>query len=253
LIEDGDDNIWDNRDFGVIISCERSGKPRFEESFRIGPTPGENWAKGFSAVERLVVYYASTSSDDEVPQRTSTTLTRILSDDTALSEFTPVEKLYITTINLLATATIASKKDVDAAKSALSSITTSLPPPPTPTTLPWELLHNSNLILDLCTIISSFFAPHLTSTTKKLNAHIPTLVSAATILRQETAAVASLLATEIDSEEGTDREQDLIDGVLGLDGVGKELRDWGVETVIEDVRGLRKAVSTSLAAVRRGE
>lgn len=252
LMKNEDGNIWDNRDFGVVISCERSGKPRFEESFRVGQTPGEHWAKGFSAVERLVAHYASASLDNAVPQETIEILTRTLKDGANTSEFTSAEISYLTAVHLLATATLTSK-DADATKSALSSIASSLPSPPSATTLVWEFLHSANLTLDLCAIISSYFIPHLTNSNKRLGTSTSQLVSAASDLKQKTIAATSLLAKEISEEEGTESEQDLIDGVLGLDDVGKELREWGVETVIEGVRNVRAAIAVALGVVGKGK
>ena len=56
-MRDDDENIWDNGRFSVVISCELSSRLPFEETFRVGATPGENWVNGFSAVERLVEYF----------------------------------------------------------------------------------------------------------------------------------------------------------------------------------------------------
>ncbi|PUU75799.1 N-acetyltransferase B complex non catalytic subunit-domain-containing protein [Tuber borchii] len=71
LMRDGDENIWDNRDFSVVISCERSSQRPFEETFRVGATSGENWAKGFSAVERLVEHFLTLTTSKIQSRSTS--------------------------------------------------------------------------------------------------------------------------------------------------------------------------------------
>jgi len=100
LMRDDDENIWDNHDFSVIISCERSSQRPFEETFRVGATPGENWAKGFSAVERLVEYFfAPTTADNSIPEHVLSVLSRILTDKKAMTEFTPAEAEYLSSCN----------------------------------------------------------------------------------------------------------------------------------------------------------
>jgi N-terminal acetyltransferase B complex non-catalytic subunit len=54
--------LWDNRDFTVVMDCELSPVGSFERSFRLGPTPGENWIRAFAAVEEIVDFLIPSSA-----------------------------------------------------------------------------------------------------------------------------------------------------------------------------------------------
>ncbi|RPA91322.1 hypothetical protein L873DRAFT_1794936 [Choiromyces venosus 120613-1] len=260
LMRDGDENIWDNRDFSVVISCERSSQQRFEETFRVGATPGENWAKGFSAVERLVEYFRDPSVsfpgavEGPIPAHVLSVLTRILPDQTAMSEFTPVEATFLSTIQLVVTFLTTPATETESLKSTLSKFTSSLPTPPPASLISsphaWEYLHTANTILDLVTILQGHFIPHVKQ--KKLMAELSAAVEA---LKKTVMTNAATLAKEIEEEEesASDAEQELIDGVLALQGVGRELRDWGVEGGVVAVRGVRKSLAAAVAGVGKGK
>ncbi|KAI9781440.1 MAG: hypothetical protein M1839_006034 [Geoglossum umbratile] len=55
-------NITDNRDYEVMISCEGSKLPRFEEFVRVGPKPMIQWARAFHCSEQLSLYLATKSN-----------------------------------------------------------------------------------------------------------------------------------------------------------------------------------------------
>ncbi|PWW76161.1 hypothetical protein C7212DRAFT_363414 [Tuber magnatum] len=250
LIRDDDENIWDNRDFGVVISCERSAQSPFEETFRLGATPGENWAKGFSAVERLVEYFLNpTTVGGSIPEHVLSVLSRILADEKAMAEFAPVEAEYLSIMQLAATATtITEQKSL---KSTLSKIHSSLPkPPPAASINPhaWVYLHTENMILDLVAILQAHFMPHVKQ--KKLTNELSAALDA---LKKAIIANAAALAKEIGEEEGSDKEQELVDGVLALEGVGKELRKWGIESGVEAVRAVRRSLAAAIAGVGKGK
>ncbi|CUS10720.1 unnamed protein product [Tuber aestivum] len=250
LIRDGDQNIWDNRDFSVIISCERSTQSPFEETFRLGATPGENWTKGFSAVERLVEHLLDpTPVGGSIPEHVLSVLSRILSDEKAMVEFTPVESEYLSIMQLAATA--ATTTEQNSLKSTLSKILSSLPkPPPAASIAPhtWVYLHTANMILDLVAILQTHFIPHVKQ--KKLTNELSTALGA---LKQAVIANAAALAKEIGEEEDSDKEQELVDGVLALEGVGKELRTWGIESRVEAVRAVRKSLAAAITGVGKGK
>ncbi|CAZ79814.1 unnamed protein product [Tuber melanosporum] len=250
LMRDDDENIWDNRDFSVVISCERSTNPPFEETFRVGATPGENWAKGFSAVERLVEYFLDLNQvGNSIPEHVLPVLSRILADKMAMTEFTPVEVEYLSIMQLVATAVITTEQD--SLKSTLSKILSSLPKPPPATSITphaWTYLHAANTILDLVAILQTHFVPHVKQ--KKLTNEL----SAALVeLKKAIVVNAATLAKEVGEEEGSDREQELVDGVLALEGVGKKLRLWGIEGGVEAVRAVRKSLAVAIAGVGKGK
>lgn len=58
-------------------------------------------------------------------------------------------------------------------------------------------------------------------------------------LKKAIVASTAAPAKEI-GEEGGNKEQELVDGVLALEGVGRELRTWGIESGVEVVRAIRK-------------
>jgi len=251
LMRDDDENIWDNRDFSVVISCERSTQLPFEETFRVGATPGENWAKGFSAVERLVEHFlAPAAADNSIPEHVLSALSRILADKAAMAEFTPAEAEYLSIMQQVATATTTTQQD--SLKSALSKILSSLPKPPPATSMTphaWVYLHTANVTLDLVAILQAHFIPHLKQ--KKLTNELSAALDA---LKKAIVTNAAALAKEIgEEEEGSDKEQELIDGVLALEGVGKELRIWGVESGVEAVRAIRKSLAIAIAGVGKGK
>ena len=78
LMRDDDENIKDSRDLSAVISCERSSQRPFKGTFCVGTTPGENWAKGLPAVERLVEHcFAPTRVDNSTPEPILSVLSRI--------------------------------------------------------------------------------------------------------------------------------------------------------------------------------
>ncbi|PUU75794.1 hypothetical protein B9Z19DRAFT_1089585 [Tuber borchii] len=217
LMREDDENIWDNRDFGVVTFCERTSQPPFEETFRVGATPARNWALDFSGVGRLVEYFlAPATVDNSIPEHVLSALSRILTDKTAMTEFTPAEAEYLSVMQQVVTATTATEQD--SLKSTLSKILSSTPNPPPATSITphaWVYLRTANVILDLVAILRAHFTPHIKQ--KKLTNELSAALDG---LKKATVASAAALAKEI-RKEGGGKEHERVDGVLALEGVGR--------------------------------
>lgn len=285
--------IWDNRDFGVVVSCETEYPPktgpsedgeekkekseegivkkRFEELFRMGPPPGENWVKALAIVEKLVAYCKAViaAGADSTPAVLEPVdgvdiLAKIAADKEAAVEFTESEKVYLEVATHIVAATQAViVKDAEKAKEALGKakewFVSNTPSPDSGenSNPDWYTLHTLHLRLDVVLLVNSYLVPCLASPTHKalqkaLKASISELNAAVTAFKGAVVGNAKNTAKEIEEEEGSDREQELVDRVLEMEkgDVGRLLRDLrifgGVEKVVEGVRRVRGAIAVAV-------
>lgn len=277
--------VWDNRDFGVVVSCEtehpprspvkdgqeegeKGEKKRFEELFRTSPPPGENWVKAFALVEKFVAYCKaaiSTTADSPPPSlepaSIAKTLSTIAADPEAAVEFTDAEKSYLeVAVHIISTAQAAISKDVEKTKQALEKTKAWFIIPDKSPHIDWNALHTFHLHLDATHLVTSFLAPCLLSPTHKgsqkaLKGSINEVVAAATEFRDGLIDMGRGTANAVEEEEGSDREQELVDRVLEMErgDVGRLLRDLeifgGVEKVVEGVRKVRGSVAVAIRGV----
>lgn len=279
--------IWDNRDFGVVVSCETEHPPRlpakegeeqgaegvkrrFEELFRTSLPPGENWVKAFGVVEKVVVFCkAAIAAGSEVtaavlePENCMAVLEKVKADKEADVEFTDEEKEYVeAAAHIVATVQAAVAKDGDKAKNAMEKAKewfTAHTPSDSSTSNPdWHTLHALHLKLDVALLVTGYLVPCLSSTTfkplqKSLRPILTELTTAASKFRSAVVEEAKKTAKSIDEEEGSDREQELVDRVLEIENgdVGRLLRDLdifgGVERVVEGVRKVRGSLADAIA------
>jgi N-terminal acetyltransferase B complex non-catalytic subunit len=288
--------VWDNRDFGVLVNCETEHPPsipaaeeggeatkvqkkRFEELFRTSAPPGENWVKAFAVVEKLVVYCKAviTVTHDLPapgplslqPENGTSILEKIQADPEATIEFTGPEREYIEFAHLL-TAMIqaAIAKDgvtvISSAEKAQSWLSSRTPSPDSvPSGEPdWNTLHAMHLYIDAAILVGAFVAPTLQSPLhkqlhKSIRPAITSLIAAATAFHNALLAAASKVSKAIAEEDGSDKEQELVDRVLELEqgNVGRALRDMpifgGVEKVVEGVRRIRRDVARAVDGGRK--
>lgn len=280
--------IWDNRDFGVVVSCETEHPPRlpakegeeqgaegvkrrFEELFRTSLPPGENWVKAFGVVEKVVVFCkAAIAAGSEVtaavlePENCVGVLEKVKADKEADVEFTDEEKEYVEVATHVVTAVQAAvAKDGDKVKSAMEKarewFTAHTPSPDSSISNPdWHTLHALHLNLDVALLVTGYLAPCLASATfkplqKALKPILTELTIAANKFKGAVVEEAKKTAKSIDEEEGSDREQELVDRVLEMENgdVGRLLRDLdifgGVERVVEGVRKVRGSLADAIA------
>ncbi|KAH8145602.1 uncharacterized protein LAJ45_10403 [Morchella importuna] len=288
--------VWDNRDFGVLVNCETEHPPsipaaeeggeatkvqkkRFEELFRTSAPPGENWVKAFAVVEKLVVYCKAviTVTHDLPapgplslqPENCTSILKKIQADPETTIEFTEPERDYIEFACLL-TAMIqaAIAKDgvtiISSAEKAQSWLSSHTPSPDSvPSGEPeWNTLHAMHLYIDAAILVGAFVAPTLQSPLHKqlhktIRPAITSLIAAATAFHNALLAAASKISKAIVDEDGSDKEQELVDRVLELEqgNVGRALRDMsifgGVEKVVEGVRKIRRDVARAVDGGRK--
>lgn len=280
--------IWDNRDFGVVVSCETEHPPRlpakegeekgeegvkqrFEELFRTSLPPGENWVKAFGVVEKAVVFCkAAIAAGSEVtaavlePENCVGVLEKVKADKEADVEFTDEERDYVeAATHFVAAVQAAVAKDGDKAKSAMEKatewFTTHTPSSDNNNNnTDWHTLHALHLNLDVALLVTGYLAPCLTSTTfkplqKALKPTLTELIAVANKFKGVVVEIAKKTAKSIDEEEGSDREQELVDKVLEMEkgDVGRLLRDLdifgGVERVVEGVRKVRASLANAIA------
>lgn len=282
--------IWDNRDFGVVVSCETEHPPRlpakegeeqgeegvkrrFEELFRASLPPGENWVKAFGVVEKVVVFCktaiaAGSEATAAVlePENCTGVLEKVKAEKDSELEFTDEEREYVeVATHIVAAVQAAVAKDGDKTKSAIEKarewFTEHTPAPNSSSSNPdWHTLHALHLNLDASLLVTAYLAPCLASATfkplqKALKPTLTELTTAANKFKSAVVEAAKKTAKSIEDEEGSDREQELVDKVLEMEkgDVGRLLRDLdifgGVETVVEGVRTIRGSLASAIAGV----
>ena len=112
----------------------------------------------------------------------------------------------------------------------------------------WVYLHTANLILNLIAILQAYFISCIKQ--KKLTNELSAALNG---LKKAIVANAETLAKGIGEEEGGDKEHELVDGVLVLEGVGRELGTWGFESGVEAVRAIRKSLAADIVGVGKGK
>ena len=258
--------VWDSRDFTVIVDCELSSVGPFEKSFRLDPTPAENWVRGFAAAEEVIQFLFSnipTSKDSngaatgavEKPSISPNAAGRIAEALKAgEGEFTATEKTYLLLLEAVAElATAAVKKDSENVGKALQGITSdSLPAvlSSSSETPGWGLLHALWLQKDACVVAE--LAGKLASSSKGLKPKpaVAELNSKIKAGRLKISTTAEETQKKVKDDEAT---QVLIDAVLAAEGVGALFRRdeevfGGIEKVAENVAKTRGEVGRSFEA-----
>ncbi|KAI9884739.1 MAG: hypothetical protein M1823_003483 [Watsoniomyces obsoletus] len=92
----------DNRDFEVMVSYEPPEQPHFEELIHVGPTPGEQWVRGFAIAEQIVLRISQSKTPDGA-QDASSQLTPILVSEGFGQEFTVPEGGYLVLVDMIDT------------------------------------------------------------------------------------------------------------------------------------------------------
>ncbi|TGZ85435.1 hypothetical protein EX30DRAFT_314483 [Ascodesmis nigricans] len=268
--------VWDNRDFDVILNSELSSKPSFESTIRLGPKPAERWALSFAAVESIVDSLKTGTKPPYIDARVteangngnastvaaqdpSTIITLAINNDIESPpsdrEFTSQEIQFLrllTTISDLVTA--VHKKSAESVTSLLEQqlLPSTLDSLPTETP-DWSLLHTLWLTKDSCIVVAllvDFLRKHAAKVIKS-NA-LTGLKEAAGKMKKDVEEKAREVVKELEDEE---REQKLVDQVLSEEGVGKWLRKeevWGgVEKVVERVGRVREGIREAVRGVSK--
>ncbi|KAI5783552.1 N-acetyltransferase B complex non catalytic subunit-domain-containing protein [Geopyxis carbonaria] len=263
--------LWDNRDFAVVLDCELSTVGSFEKSCRLGPTPSERWVRAFAAAEEVLWYLESylaagkesngapngaITTKPVVPENTASKIAEaIKADEEAESkdqEFTNAEKWYLGLISVMSEAIVATvMKDGDAALMKLEEIHTTMLPKALDK-LPegeadWSLLHSLWMVKDSCAVTELLI--RYLGTLKTVKPAIPK--TAITTLSETIKTLKADIETKSKESqakiEDDDAIQVLVDGVLAEDGIGKVLRSaevfGGIEKVAEAVKRTRGSVA----------
>ncbi|KAL7273222.1 mitochondrial distribution and morphology [Rhizina undulata] len=252
------EKVWDNRDFGVVVSCEagrEKGSKRFEELFRIGATPGEGWLRAFAAVEDAVGFLLGQTTEwRSVGERVGSILER--------EEFTEAEKGFLTAFRLIAEIIDAVVvKDAEKATQglnevleffrsrSLASLVATLELTPEAPLINWAFSHTANLLLDLTglvSLITSYVSSAKTIKPLPSKTLLADIAKAIKQLKEEVTSKVKCVREELDKEDGAlqgivDRvlreEEGDVGKVLGLEGVF-----GGVERVAEGVGKVWKVV-----------
>jgi N-terminal acetyltransferase B complex non-catalytic subunit len=255
--------IWDSRDFTVIIDCELSSVGPFEKSFRLDPTPAENWVRGFAAAEEVIQFLSSTSKDSngtatgavEKPTISPNAAGRIAKAIKAgEGEFTATEKTYLLLLGAVAElATAAVKKDSENVGKALQGVTSdSLPAVLSSLSEApgWSLLHTLWLQKDACVVAE--LAGKFVSSLKGLKPK-PTVAELNDKIKAGRLRISKAAEETQKKVEDDEATQVLVDAVLSEEGVGALFRRdeevfGGVEKVAENVAKTRGAVGRSFEA-----
>jgi len=258
--------VWDNRDFAVISDCELASVGPFECTFRIGPTPAENWVRGFAAAEEVSEFFQAflaagkdsngAATAGEKPTLATDVVDRIaaaLKADEREGEFTGAEKSHLLLAAAIAElATAATKKDGETVLKALERIVTELFPKtfvaPAADEIPdWRQLHALWMGRDAAAVAGSLVK--FLGAIKGLKPGVPkpSVAALAEAAKKRKAEVLEHAKSALKALEDEDAVQTLVDNVLKEGGVGGVLRRQeavfgGVEQVANNVRKTRNAI-----------
>jgi len=261
--------VWDNRDFAVIIDCELTSVGPFERSFRIGPTPAENWVRGFAAAEEVSEFFRTflaagkdsngAAMANEKPTFAADVAGRIavaLKAGDQHDEFTEAEKSRLLLAEAIAElATAALKKDGEAVSKVLEGITAELFPktfvaPAADETPDWRQLHALWMGREATSVAESLVK--FLNAIKGLKPGVPkpSITALTEAAKKRKTEVLELAKSALKRLEDEDAIQTLVDDVLKEEGVGGVLRRQeavfgGVEQVADNVGKTRNAIVRS--------
>jgi N-terminal acetyltransferase B complex non-catalytic subunit len=256
--------VWDNRDFAVVVDCELTSVGPFEKSFRLGPTPGEHWARAFAAAEEVTTFLTAfvaagkeangAAGPVEKPKLAPDVAGRLaaaLQAGDRAGEFTESEKAYLIFLGAIAElAAAAVRKDGETVAKALEGINSELFPKTlaatqAQTTPDWSVLHAFWMGRDAAYVAEGLVT--FLGTSKGLKGvPKPSVAALGEAAKKRKAEVVELGKSAQKALEDEDVVQTLVDDVLKEEGVGSVLRKddvfGGVERVAENVRKARTAV-----------
>jgi N-terminal acetyltransferase B complex non-catalytic subunit len=255
--------VWDNRDFSVVVNCELSSVGPFERSFRLGPTPGENWARGFAAVEEAIAFLTAFVTAGKEANGTATSVEKPkLAEDVAgriaaalqagerIGEFTEAEKAHLMLLGAVAElATAVVKKDAETASKALEGINAELFPKTlcamAEKTPDWSVLHTLWMARDAAYVAESLIL-FLGAVKGMKGVPKPSIAALGEAAKKRKVEVVERGKSAQKMLEDEDVVQTLVDDVLKEEGVGSVLRKddvfGGVERVACNVRQARSGV-----------
>lgn len=236
-----DGTVYDNRDFEVVMNCERADAIRFGDRLQLGPRPGRHWVRAMKHAEDVLAYLDTQAS---LPAPC---------EEQPAEEFTAPESQYLTAISHITAAIIAvsSKTPVQSHLEALATSITTAPLSPPPSSVDWTVVHA--LLMHRYTLnATQKLLMHLITLRLKPPIEKPLIVQFEVGIKAARADMVTMAQALVKSLDDDDAIQTLIDEVLDERGVGRVLRRepvfGGVEAVADQVRRIRQAAAVVVGA-----